>query len=327
MTTAGVLKRPRRRARRHLPHEAMLAIVLVVIFALVGLESSDFATWTNIVGTLNDTTVVGIIAIGAGTVIITGGIDISVGSVLAASAIVSGTVAQHHTAPVVAALAGIGAGAALGGINAILIVGLKIEPIVATLATLGIFRGLLSQTTQSKLIGNLEPGFLAIAQNKFLGMPYPIWIMFGVALLVGLTLRFTSYGRKLYAIGNNRRAVELAGVRVNRYIASTYVLSGTLAGLVGVLFAARNGTVLPTSGTGDELLAIAAVVVGGVDIFGGRGTIAGILLAAILLQTISASMVAIGVDIAWQGAVVGATTLIAVSLFAFSSRRRAAEHV
>jgi ribose/xylose/arabinose/galactoside ABC-type transport system permease subunit len=306
--------------------EPLLGLVIVAVFFLVHFKSSDFATSSNIVTILTDTSTIGIIAIGAGLVIIGGGIDISVGSTLAASATVAGLIAQAHHPPVLAVAAGIGAGAALGGVNAVLIVGLRIEPIVATLATLGIFRGLLSETTQSKLIGNLPTGFTDIGQAKLLGMPYPVWVMIVAAVAGALILRFTHYGRTIYALGNNPSAVRLAGVRVDRYRASTYVVAGLLAGVVGVLFAARNGTVLPTSGSGTELLAIAAIVVGGVDIFGGRGTVAGIVLAALLLQTITAAMVAIGVDVAWQNAVVGMTILFAVSLFAVSHRRRAAAH-
>ena len=309
-----------------LGREAMLAVVIVVVFLLVGLKSANFATFDNLVAILTDTSTVGIVAIGAGLVIIGGGIDISVGSTLAASATVAGLIAQAGHAPVLAVAAGIGAGAVLGATNAALIVGLKIEPIVATLATLGIFRGLLAETTASKLIGNLPTGFTDLGQAKLLGLPYPVWVLIVATVAAALIMRYTSYGRAIYAIGNNASAVRLAGVRVERYRASTYIVAGTLAGLVGVLFAARNGTVLPTSGAGVELLAVAAIVVGGVDIFGGRGTIAGIVLAALLLQTITAAMVPIGVDVAWQNAVVGLTILLAVSLFAVSYRRRAAAH-
>jgi ribose/xylose/arabinose/galactoside ABC-type transport system permease subunit len=137
-------------------------------------------------------------------------------------------------------------------------------------------------------------------------------------------MRYTGFGRAIYAIGNNAAAVRLGGLRVGAYQASTYVIAGGLAGVVGVLFAARNGTVLPTSGSGVELFAIAAVVVGGVDIFGGRGKVVGILLAAVLLQTVSAAMVAVGVDIAWEKAVIGLTILAAVTIFALSHRRKGA---
>ncbi len=306
--------------------EPLLGIVIVLVFLLVGLKSSNFATSDNLVAILTDTATIGIIAIGAGLVIIGGGIDISVGSTLAASATVAGLIAQDGQGTLLAVAAGIGAGAVLGSVNAFLVVGLKIEPIVATLATLGIFRGLLSETTASKLIGDLPAGFTDIGQGKLLGLPYPVWVLIVVTVAAGLILRYTRYGRTIYAIGNNPNAVRLAGVRIDRYRASTYIVAGTLAGVVGVLFAARNGTVLPTSGAGVELLAIAAIVVGGVDIFGGRGTVAGIVLAALLLQTITAAMVAVGVDVAWQNAVVGMTILIAVSLFAVSYRRRAAAH-
>jgi ribose/xylose/arabinose/galactoside ABC-type transport system permease subunit len=302
--------------------EPLLLAVIVIIFVLVSFKSSGFISATNIRSILTDSTTVGIIAVGVGMVIICGGIDISVGSTLAATATISGALAQSGTAPVLAVLAGIAAGCLLGAINAILIVGFKIEPIVATLATLGIYRGVLSQATAGRLIGNLPHGFREIGSGKLLGLPNPIWVFLAVTIVAALAMRYTTYGRAIYAIGNNPDAVRLSGVRTARYQASTYVVAGTLAGIVGVLYAARNGTVLPTSGSGVELFAIAAVVVAGVDIFGGRGTVLAIALAAVLLQVVKAAMVAVGVNIAWEEAFVGITILAAVTLFALSHRRK-----
>lgn len=304
--------------------EGLLGVVIIAIFLLVDFQSSNFLSTQNIRSILTDTTTIGIVAIGVGIVIICGGIDISVGSTLAAAATVSGALAQSGSSPTVAVLAGIAAGCALGGVNAVLIVGLKIEPIVATLATLGVFRGVLSEATAGRLIGDLPSGFREIGSGTLLTVPYTVWVMFGVALVAVLVMRYTAFGRTIYAIGNNASAVRLSGIKVAWYQTSTYVIAGGLAGLAGVLFAARNGTVLPTSGSGVELFAIAAVVVGGVDIFGGRGTIIGIVLAAILLQVVSAAMVAVGVDIAWENAVVGLTILAAVTIFAVAHRRRGA---
>jgi len=312
--------------RRLGAREPLLGFVIVAVFLLVGLRSPDFTTWGNLEAILTDTTTVAIVAIGAGLVIIGGGIDISVGSTLAGAATVAGLLAQDGSAPLVAVLAGIGSGLALGGVNAVLVVGLRIEPIVATLATLGIFRGVLSQATSGKLIGDLPDGFTVIGTGSLLGLPYLVWTMFTLTLLAAVVLRWTGFGRTVYAIGNDIRAARLAGIRVARYQAATYVIAGGFAGVAGVLFAARNGTVLPTSGSGIELLAIAAIVVGGVDIFGGRGTVLGIVLAALLLQMISAAMVAVGVDVAWQNAVVGVTILLAVTLFAVSHGRRSVVH-
>jgi ribose/xylose/arabinose/galactoside ABC-type transport system permease subunit len=304
--------------------EPLLLGVIVLVFILVSFKSGNFSSSQNIRSILSDSTTVGIIAIGVGMVVICGGIDISVGSTLAAAATISGALAQSGSSPLLAVICGIAAGCALGGINAILIVGLKIEPIVATLATLGIFRGVLSEATAGELIGNLPHSFREIGSGSLLGLTYPVWVMIVVTIVAALTMRYTAFGRAIYAIGNNPDAVRLSGVRVARYQASTYLIAGTLAGIVGVLFAARNGTVLPTSGSGVELFAIAAVVVGGVDIFGGRGTVIGVAFAAVLLQVVKAAMVAVGVDIAWEGAFIGLTILAAVTLFALSHRRKGA---
>lgn len=302
--------------------EGLLAALLVALYVAVGLHDPAFVSRLNITNVLYDASTVAIVAVGAGIVIIGGGIDISIGSAVAATATIAGLVAQENVNGWLALFAGVGAGAGLGLLNAFLIVGLGIAPIVATLATLGIFRGVLAQTTKSHLVGNFPGSFTAFGQNRFLTLPYPVWIMFGVFLVAGLCMRYTGAGRTLYAIGNNPRAVRLAGVKVERYQALTYCISGALAGLAGAIFAARNGTVLPTSGAGLELLAIAAVVVGGVDIFGGKGSIFGIAVGAIFLQSIGAGMVFLGVDLAWQGAIVGVTILVAVSIFVLAQRTR-----
>ena len=155
----------------------------------------------------------GIIAIGVGIVIICGGIDISVGSTLAAAAMVSGARAGRQLGHG-AGSAGIAAGCALGGINAILIVVLKIEPIVATLATLGVFRGVLSEATAGRLIGDLPAGFREIGSGTLPTVPYTVWVMFGVAFLAGLVMKYTAFGRTIYAIGNNASAVRLSESRL-----------------------------------------------------------------------------------------------------------------
>ena len=302
--------------------EALLVGLLIALYAAIGSDESAFVSRLNITNVLYDASTVAIIAVGAGIVIIGGGIDISVGSALAATATIAGLVAQTGANGWFALFAGIAAGAGLGLINGILIVGLRIAPIVATLATLGIFRGVLAQTTKSSLVGNFPGSFSTFGQSRFLTLPYPVWIMFAVLLAGALWMRYTGAGRTIYAIGNNPRAARLAGIKVERYQALTYCISGALAGLAGAIFAARNGTVLPTSGAGLELLAIAAVVVGGVDIFGGKGSILGIALGAIFLQSIAAGMVFVGVDLAWQGAIIGLTILAAVSIFVVAQRSR-----
>lgn len=305
--------------------EVLLTLVLLAVFIGVGIRIPRFVSRGSITNLLFDASTVGIVAVGLTIVIIGGGIDISIGSVLVASAIMAGLVAQEEVSPWIAVGVGVAGGAALGAINAVLITKLKIPAIVATLATLSIFRGVLTELTKSKLIGGLPSSFTVIGQGRVGGVPYPVWIMLGLFVLGGLGMRFSGFGRVVYAIGSNEAAARLSGIVVTRYQALTYVISGSLAGLAGVVFVARNGTVLPTSGRGLELLVIAAVVVGGTNIFGGEGSIAGTALAAVLLQTITAAMVVLGISTAWQGAVIGATILIGVTIFVFGQRRRERE--
>ena len=305
--------------------EVLLTFVLLAVFIGVGIRVPRFVSRGSITNLLFDASTVGIVAVGLTIVIIGGGIDISIGSVLVASAIMAGLVAQEEVSPWIAVGVGVVGGAALGAVNAVLITKLKIPPIVATLATLSIFRGVLTELTKSKLIGGLPSSFTVIGQGRVGGVPYPVWIMLGLFVLGGLGMRFSGFGRVVYAIGSNEAAARLSGIVVTRYQALTYVISGSLAGLAGVVFVARNGTVLPTSGRGLELLVIAAVVVGGTNIFGGEGSIAGTALAAVLLQAITAAMVVLGISTAWQGAVIGATILIGVTIFVFGQRRRERE--
>ena len=302
--------------------EVYLALTVVALFVLVGLRESSFASTRSLNSILTDSVSVGLLAVAVSVVIIGGGIDISIASTLTASAIVSGLVAQGGTPTWVACLAGMGCGAVLGAVNAVLIVVLRIEPIVATLATLGIFRGLLTQTTQDLAINDLPAGFLEIGQGKFIGLPYAVWVLGIVVATAVLLMRYTSTGRLIYAIGNNQAACRSAGLPVDRTIALSYVGCGAVSGLAGILFAARNGTVLAQSGVGLELAAVAAVVVGGISITGGRGTVHGAAIAAILITTVTAAMVTLGINAAWQDAGVGATIVVAVAIFALSEQTK-----
>ena len=305
----------------------VLATVLLVVLIGVGLRVPRFVSRGSIINLLFDASTVGIVAIGLTIVVIGGGIDISVGSIMAASAIMAGIVAQDGINPWIAMGVGIAGGAVLGAFNALLITKLRIPPIVATLATLSIFRGALTELTKSQLIGDLPRSFTVFGQGRAVGVPVPVWMMLGLFVIASLAMRFSGFGRVVYATGSNEAAARLSGIAVTRYKAMTYVISGSVAGLAGVVFVARNGTVLPTSGMGLELLVIAAVVVGGTNIFGGEGTIAGTALAAVLLQTITSAIVVLGVSTAWQGTVIGITVLLAVTIFVIDQRRRERTHL
>ena len=258
-----------------------------------------------------------ILAVGQTLVIITRNVDLSVGSVLGLSAYLAGDLLSKHPGmalPVVFLL-GIALGAACGLLNGILVTWGQVPALVVTLGTLYAFRGLaFLWTGGSQVSANQLPDpFLNLGSDSIAGVPILVVIALVVVLAVGQWLRDYRPGRELYAIGSNPEGARLAGVRSQRRVLTAFVLAGAIAGLGGVLFTARFGTVDATAGAGYELTVIAAAVVGGVAIFGGTGTVYGAALGALLLGTITSSLIVLRVAAFWQQAAIGALLLVAIA--------------
>jgi rhamnose transport system permease protein len=259
-----------------------------------------------------------ILAVGQTLVIITRNVDLSVGSVLGLSAFLAGDLLSKHpgmSLPLVFVL-GIGLGAACGLFNGILVTWGQVPALVVTLGTLYAFRGLAFLWTDGRQVNaeTLPDSFLNLGSDSIAGVPILVIIAVVVVLTVGQWLRDYRPGRELYAIGSNPEGARLAGVRAQRRVLGAFVLAGALAGLGGVLFTARFGTVDATAGVGYELTVIAAAVVGGVAIFGGTGSVYGAALGALLLGTITSSLIVLRVEAFWQQAAIGALLLVAISL-------------
>jgi rhamnose transport system permease protein len=259
-----------------------------------------------------------ILAVGQTLVIITRNVDLSVGSVLGLSAFLAGDLLSKHpgmSLPLVFVL-GIGLGAACGLFNGILVTWGQVPALVVTLGTLYAFRGLAFLWTDGRQVNaeTLPDPFLNLGSDSIAGVPILVIIAVVVVLAVGQWLRDYRPGRELYAIGSNPEGARLAGVRAGRRVLGAFVLAGALAGLGGVLFTARFGTVDATAGVGYELTVIAAAVVGGVAIFGGTGSVYGAALGALLLGTITSSLIVLRVEAFWQQAAIGALLLVAISL-------------
>jgi rhamnose transport system permease protein len=259
-----------------------------------------------------------ILAVGQTLVIITRNVDLSVGSVLGLSAFLAGDLLSKHpgmSLPLVFVL-GIGLGAACGLFNGILVTWGQVPALVVTLGTLYAFRGLAFLWTDGRQVNaeTLPDPFLNLGSDSIAGVPIMVIIAVVVVLAVGQWLRDYRPGRELFAIGSNPEGARLAGVRAQRRVLSAFVLAGALAGLGGVLFTARFGTVDATAGVGYELTVIAATVVGGVAIFGGTGSVYGAALGALLLGTITSSLIVLRVEAFWQQAAIGALLLLAISL-------------
>jgi rhamnose transport system permease protein len=266
-----------------------------------------------------------IVAAGETLVIVTRNVDLSVGSVLGLAAFMAGDLLSNHPGlpiPVVI-VAGMGLGAACGALNGILVTFGRVPALVVTLGTLYVFRGLAFLWTNGRQVNaeTLPDSFLSIGTGTILGIPTLALIALVVVLLVGQWMRDYRAGRQLYAVGSSPDAARLAGVRSGRLVMGAFIASGALAGLGGVLFTARFGTVDATAGTGYELTVIAAAVVGGVPIFGGAGTVYGAALGALLLGTITSSLIVLKVAAFWQQAAVGALLLLAIAIDRFVGLR------
>jgi rhamnose transport system permease protein len=266
-----------------------------------------------------------ILAIGQTLVLVTRNVDLSVGSVLGLSAYLAGDLLSKHPGmalPLVFVL-GMLLGAACGLVNGVLVTWGRVPALVVTLGTLYIFRGIAFLWTNGTQVNaeTLPDSFLNLGTDSIAGVPILVIIALVVLLVVGQWLRDYRAGRELYAIGSNPEGARLAGVRSDRRVLTAFVLAGTLAGLGGVLFTARFGTVDATAGAGYELTVIAAAVVGGVAIFGGSGSVYGAALGALLLGTITSSLIVLKVAAFWQLAAIGALLLLAIAFDRFVALR------
>ena len=293
-------------------------IIIAFLLLCVALTflNKYFLTPENISNILLQTSINGILAMGMTLVILTGGIDLSVGSVLAFSSIVAATfvTGDNPQSPLVALLVGILTGAVLGLINGCIIAYLKIPSFVATLGMLSVARGLTYAYTGGMPVPNLSESFLNLGEGFFFGVPMPVLIFLLIFAILWVVLNHTTYGRSVYAVGGNVKSARTAGIATKPVIASVYVIAGLLAGLGGLILTARTSSALPQAGVSYELDAIAAVVIGGTSLSGGVGSIAGTLLGALIIGTINNGLDLLGVSSAYQQIVKGCIIVVAVLL-------------
>lgn len=259
----------------------------------MGAVRPDFLQWNNLRDILLNASIPTVAACGMTALIVAAQIDISIGAILAVCAVVVAVLAQKG-APLPLLLAGgAAAGAALGAVNGALTAGLGIPSIVATLATLGAIRGLLVLVTRGDTLP-VPPAMSSVGSAALLGLPLPVWAAVAACAVTSLYLTRTRPGRQHFAVGSNPRAAALSGVPVARVTFRSFVLLGALVGCAGFLFVSRFSPIAPKPQPGFELEVITAVVVGGTDIFGGRGTVLGTALAAVLLSTIGVALPFLG---------------------------------
>lgn len=306
--------------------EAGIALIIVVLAALVSLRNPAFLTADNFRDILLNIAILVIVALAQAMVIITRGIDLSVSSMIGLTAMmVAFTVAAFPAMPALLAIPlGMALGATLGSLNGLLIARGGLPPIIATLGTLSIYRGLIFLYSGSKSTINafeMPPGFRQLAKGAPLGVPNLILFAIIVAAGVYYFLRYTRSGRDIYAAGSNPDAARFAGIAIERTIFLVYVISGLFCGLAGVLWASRFESAQTNTALGFELQTVAASVVGGVSTLGGSGTVPGVILGAFLLGIINNALTLVQISPFWQLAAQGLLILLAVIADATISRR------
>ena len=307
-------------------------LVLFALAAVFALMSPAFLTTGNLTILVKHVAINAILGVGMTFVILSGGIDLSVGSVAGLAGILAGGLLYHgltigplgvvvyFQAWLVVALA-LAAGALVGAVNGVLAAHLRVAPFIATLGSLYVARGaalLISNgATFPDLAGKPElrnTGFLALGSGSALGIPAPIWLMLAFTAVGALLAERTPFGRRVYAVGGNERAAELSGVRVKRIKLAVYAISGLCAATVGLIIAAQLGAAHPATGETFELNAIAAVVLGGTSLMGGRGSIGGTIVGAFVIGVLADGLILLGVSEFWQIVIKGLVIVLAVVL-------------
>lgn len=324
MTTIAI---PSQRVARLVASPSSGAIfLLVILIVAMSVAFPNFFTGTNASNVSNQMVFVLLLALGMTVVLITGGIDLSVGSVMGLSAGVGAYLIANGAPLVLGLVTTMAVGAFLGLINGIMITKLGLPDFIATLAMLGIARGVLFLWTEGvPIIGYMLPEYYIISglTQPFGYVTVPILIAIVAVIVVTIVLKYTSYGRHAYGLGSNSHAAVLSGVPVARIKVIAYMVSGLMAGVAGMIMAGRNTTVAPTMGLGYEVSAIAAAIIGGAVLGGGRGTAFGAVIGALVLSITANAINIAGVSSSWQQVVTGGVLLLAVVFDRVSSLMRA----
>jgi ribose transport system permease protein len=293
---------------KNIPFIGLLAIVLIV-----SMLSDVFLTSFNLLNVLRQASINGLIAFGMMAVILSAGIDLSVGSTLAVSSVVMAQLILGGYPTLFAIVISLIIGILIGLMNGLLIAKGKLQPMIATLSTMLVFRGVTLYISNGVPVSKLGEGLIGwLGRGSFIGIPVPVYILFIVFIIFALMLRYTVIGKQIYAVGGNSKAAMLSGINVDRTILIVYSLSGLFAALAGVILTSRIDSAVPTAGQTFELNAIAAVVIGGASLTGGRGRAVGTLSGALIIAVIANGLNLLGTSAYIQQIVTGVIIILAV---------------
>ena len=298
-----------------LPTETGIAVVLLVLLVAGSLATPNFLTVSNMAILLLNGAVIGFLCLGQTFVLLTGGIDLSCGSIVAMTCVLAAVLMQYAGIPwPVASVMVLGIGALVGAVNGIIIDRTGVPPFIVTFAMLGVAASIPQIITGAESIRVADLGFRFIGQSRILGIPFPVLALGIAAVTAALFLRRTVMGTHIFAVGGNADAARLSGVSISRVIVLVYAISGFCGACGGLIYASRLMTGYPTAGRGDELFfSIAGAVVGGVSLFGGTGSVLGAMIGAILIGSLSNFMNVMNVSAYWQPLVIGLIILFGVT--------------
>jgi ribose transport system permease protein len=306
----------------------MILLAFVALFIIFSVTARNFFTARNVLTLALQTSTITIMGIGVTFAIITGGIDLSIGSIVALSGTLA-VMAANAGAPIwLSMVLGLLSGVLCGFLNGVVITGLKLPPFIATLGMMMVARGVALTITNANAwpapegFGNLGNGAIFGTGPQFPGIAYPVLMMIAVAILFSFILSKTRIGRYTYAVGSNEEAARLSGIKVNRVKIIAYIISGLLAGLVGIILASRMVTSQPNSADGYELNAIASAVIGGTSLMGGVGTVAGTVIGSFIIGILSVGLTMAGANYFLQKIVIGLVVIGAVTIDQLKVRRK-----
>lgn len=304
-----------------LPRATFLPFILLALWLLIFAFEPTFLSFGNITNLFRQTAIIGVLAVGQTIVIITRGIDLSVGSVLAFTNIITAQLLAGGTPLFVAILAALAVGGLVGLFNGILVYDAGITPFIVTLGSLTIFRGATLVVSDAQIITGLPGTLSRLAYASVLGIPVMVYVLFIVALIGAVLVRYTVFGRNLFSVGSNIEAARLSGVNVRLTLYGAYIFSGVMAGLGGVLTVARLSSGVPTAGVTFELEAIAAAVIGGASLFGAQGSVIGTVIGATIMSSMRNAGTLMGVQPFYLQIAIG-VVLLAVVFFDQIQKRR-----
>ena len=314
------------RVRFHVSQELVLLVALVVALAVLSITANRFMTVGNLLNQGRLMTEVALVALPMTFIIITGGIDLSVGSMMGLTVILLGVFWQNVGMPLpLAIVCAVLTSCAAGFFNGLLITRVRVPPLIMTLATLALYRGLAEGISQARSVRGYPESFFVLGQGEVLGVPTQLWILLVAVVIFWIVLSRTTFGRSLYAIGHNETAARYSAIKVDRIKLVIYTLSGLMAGIAGAIFVSRVSTTRSDMGTGLELDVIAAVVLGGTSIFGGIGTIGGTVLGFTLIQLLKNGLSLTGVKGDATIVVIGTVLILSILITNFLQHRRSSD--